>query len=100
MPYGNILKLPNDITTINTSNIDNESIKLYPIPAKEHLRLENSNSVLLSYEIFNLIGEKILSSNNLEAQSIEISTIELKTGFYIIKIKTTKGEHIKKIIIE
>ena len=68
---------------------------IYPNPVKDKLFI-SSNILLEDVSIFNLIGEKVLNTNQLE---IDISS--LSKGIYIVTCTTSDNKILnKKIIIE
>ena len=74
--------------------VDN-SISIYPNPIKEELIIKNNDFKIANVEIYNISGQRILSTTN---TTINIS--QLLTGTYYVKIKTDKIELTKKIIKE
>ena len=64
----------------------NSSIKVYPNPFSNELTIQSQEKIE-SIEIYNLVGEKLISSN----RSTSISTSQLKAGVYLIKIKVADG---------
>ncbi len=70
--------------------------KLFPTPINNELRIEfiNKNTKILKTEIFNTLGQTVyLSTENKKV--IELST--LKSGIYILNLKTNLGEASFKI---
>ena len=81
----------------NPSNDISEKVKLYPIPARETLKI--LSEVSFHGEIINSIGQivqKIEISDHLE-NSFNIST--LKKGVYFLRGNTNDGKKIRKKII-
>ncbi len=74
---------------------DKNNILIYPNPVKDKLFI-SSNILLEDVSIFNLIGEKVLNTNQLE---IDISS--LSKGIYIVTCITSDNKILnKKVIIE
>ena len=71
------------------------SILIYPNPIKEVLLIKNADLKIENVEIYNMNGQKVLSTTN---TSINVS--QLLPGNYYVKIKTDKTELTKKIIKE
>ena len=77
------------------NEIDNKSIKAYPIPANTFVNIElTTNEILKIVKIYSITGVLIKESNELK---IDISNIP--SGKYIIAITSNKNQTYKKIII-
>ena len=89
--------------TYNASEIikKNNTVQIYPNPAKGYLNIDLSNASEKNYiiGICNLYGQTIAEYdlNNDGVKKIDIGN--LKSGLYLIKVKTDKGEINKKVII-
>ncbi len=82
--------LTNSAQTSVEVNDQNTSIRLYPNPVANYLYIEGSSSNnYMSYNIYNVSGKKVYTSNNADAR-IEIS--DLETGSYILEITTKSGK--------
>jgi len=87
--------LPSAAVSINEPEISSASaISIYPNPVNNYTSLtftltENAD---VSYEVFNALGKKIMSSNTLTYASgentIYINTMDIENGTYILKLKT------------
>ncbi len=75
------------------------STNVYPNPAKDKITITNNNFPINSIDIFNSIGQKVISKevNNNEGA---INIKDLKKGMYILKVKSNNSSIEKKIIIE
>ena len=78
----------NDVSLIKTN--------IYPNPAKEAftIQLQDGNQ-LVKAELYNALGQFIKLH-----KTITIPTTGMAKGIYFLKVKTTLGETIKKLIIE
>ncbi len=80
----------------NTSLILEDNIQIYPNPTKGEISLVNVEGKTI--EIFNLLGEKIISREN--TNSIEIISLsDLANGTYIILVKTDDSVITKRIVL-
>ena len=97
-------------------------IEVFPNPASDKLTVTSQQSVVISIEIFNLLGERVYQSLANSHQSLVNShslsgvspttnvpvtnaplTINVKdfpNGVYMVKVKTEKGVEVKKFIKE
>ncbi|MGB5981371.1 MAG: choice-of-anchor J domain-containing protein [Nonlabens sp.] len=81
-------------TTLGTVDLDMVKIKVYPNPANELVYIEiPSYDNLILANLYNMLGQLVLSTTE---EHINIST--LKTGVYVLEIKTEKGVTSQSII--
>ena len=75
----------------------NKILNLYPNPAKDILNVEvNADEQIKSYIVYDATGFEILKQNSIEDEAINIS--ELKSGIYLILIKTDKNTYKENFI--
>ena len=84
------------ITTIES--IENTSLNLFPNPSNSavSLQIENLNNANYDVSVFNSLGERIYFGFNIS--SFEVNNFP--NGLYIVKVKISNKEIIKKIIIQ
>jgi len=85
----NVLALPN-------FNLEKNNFVIYPNPIQDHFTI-SSYVLIQSIEIFNISGKKI-KEFDISLKSYSIS--ELSSGMYFLKISSSKGTTVKKIIKE
>lgn len=88
------------IGTLNTEEFEiaNNTISLYPNPTTDNLRLESKQAIkqIVVFDVSGgIIKEISVIGNNTD---FTISTEEFSKGTYFVKIKTTQGETVRKII--
>lgn len=86
-------------TTSITETQANSDYKVYPNPAQNLLTIECQNDEIISVEVFNSVGQFIKKVNTGKTTSMTLDISSLQTGFYVLKLKTGKGEVFKKITI-
>ena len=89
---------PCSTTSINKSNISN-NISVYPNPAENLLLIESHDQCINSIQVFNLLGELVLSKEIIASNFLTIDISNLTSSVYYIKINLTTHTQIKKIII-
>ncbi len=92
-----ITNLYNSGTTLSSSNFsqNNLEVKLYPNPVRDILNIEIENDIQ-SIEIYNIQGQKVLSSNQKQ-----INVSDLATGMYMVRIQDIDDNiATKKIVIK
>jgi hypothetical protein len=80
-------------------NIVTEEISVYS--TKNTIVIKNNNLKINKIELYNLLGQKIKNWNIKEVTSeITLTTKNLPTAIYIVKVFSEKGNLSKKIIIQ
>ncbi|OUR92613.1 hypothetical protein A9Q87_06110 [Flavobacteriales bacterium 34_180_T64] len=84
-----------DFMTFENHNLSiNEStlrqIKLFQLEANPYLQISGLENQLISIEIFNVSGQRIVSETPFEINSINIS--KFKKGLYFIKLSTSNNQ--------
>ena len=79
----------------------NTMLRIFPNPTKSELRIESGDLKIENIQVFDLAG-KLVSSFSVPSQSqaTVINISHLTNGIYFLKLKTDKGELIKKVIKE
>lgn len=85
----------NNTLTSENFNLNNLEVKLYPNPVRDILNIEIENDIQ-SIEIYNIQGQKVLSSNQKQ-----INVSDLATGMYMVRIQDIDDNiATKKIVIK
>ena len=83
-------------TTSSLSRIENDFRNtIYPNPTSTYLYFSNPEDNL-SITFYNSTGQLVLSKNILNMTYVDIS--ELKSGLYLVKMETVKGEICRRIV--
>ncbi|WDF45721.1 T9SS type A sorting domain-containing protein [Chryseobacterium sp. KACC 21268] len=86
----------NDIS-MAVSDFTKENIKLYPNPVKDVLKMNLPNGEKVSsVEVYNTVGQKVAEYRNVE----EVNLSPLKSGNYIINLKSMSGKTYSSKIIK
>ena len=86
---------------LSTDTIENDNLQVYFSNEKESIIIHNPTSKLVnSVELYNILGQSIYSLNKKTSENyIEHKTKQIRTGTYIIKIKTDEGTSSKKVLV-
>ncbi len=77
-------------STLSTDSFSSNTFSAYPVPAKNQLNItSNTNTSLVSAEVYDLNGRKILDSK-IENNAINVQS--LATGTYIILVNDVNGK--------
>ncbi|WP_169744664.1 T9SS type A sorting domain-containing protein [Siansivirga zeaxanthinifaciens] len=86
------------LPTLSISKNEIEGLKVYPNPAKDYLTIESNKVKISLVEIYNILGSKVLSSNSLIGNKLNVSS--LSKGVYLLKINSEAKTSVRKIVIE
>lgn len=82
---------------ISALSLGIDGLKIYPNPASETLNITIPSTEKYSVEIFNILGEMVLSS----AYNIQHSVLfiqQLQIGLYFVRVKTDKAISTQKLV--
>ncbi len=89
----------NKLTAVK--NIDLLShIAVYPMPAASNITIESSNNIITSYKISDILGQIIISEENINSYSITINIENLPTNIYLLSVITAEGEKFSEKIVK
>jgi len=77
---------------------EDNSISIFPNPASTQLNIQSEVNIE-QITLINLVGQAIFEEQA-NSTKITLSTSELETGIYFVKVKTTKGVVNKRIVIQ
>lgn len=93
-------RMKTDGTILSTNHISSESlgsISIYPNPTSSELTVEGEG--IYAIEIHDVNGKMVLNEKYLNKKSSAHLNIEsLKSGSYIVSVKTERGELVEKIV--
>ncbi len=87
--------------SLNTQILEDDLVALFPNPLVKGMpiRLLYANCEIISYEVLNLAGQKVLDSSSRNLKRIEeVETADLEDEIYFLKLETTKGTVVKKFL--
>ncbi|MCY0977334.1 M4 family metallopeptidase [Chryseobacterium wangxinyae] len=88
------------LSVSDTVKSDSDNIKIYPNPVTSgQFTIQTDSKGNGTYEIYDLSGKLIRSSEKLEKGNVTVNTRELQKGVYIVKIKIEGKTISKKIIV-
>ena len=86
--------------SVNQNLLNESKINMYPNPTKNEIHLDIDETIqneIQKISFYNVLGIEVFSSNKYE-QTIPLSNIS--SGMYVVKIKASKAEISKKLIVE
>lgn len=84
---------------VNDPSLEN-TIILYPNPIQSTIRIQNNKIPISSYEIYDLIGRKMISKKGTEPSVNGVDISQLKPNTYFIKLNFDNGASTTKKIIK
>lgn len=96
---GATVVIVNDILARNAQDASNRQVEIYPNPARDQLYIQLKNLRGQRFEIFNIAGQRVLS-DQLRGDQATISTKDLHSGLYLIKIYTQEGTLTRRILLQ
>ncbi|MFB0904093.1 MAG: T9SS type A sorting domain-containing protein [Nonlabens sp.] len=97
------LQFVNKTLSVDTNNLEN-GILIYYSNTKQTLNIQNNfiDAEVSTVDLYNLTGQKIAhwAIDEVKQNNIIIPITDLSTAGYIVKVKTTKGDLSKKVIIK
>lgn len=94
--YGQALDFGIDVTSAGVNDFDASALNIYPLPTNDVLNIEYKSEIT-AIEVYNLLGQKVLSQNN-DGATIKLDTSSLKAGAYILKLVADGASHAASII--
>jgi hypothetical protein len=83
--------------TVGINYISKDSIKIYPIPAKDKIRVVSNTNNITMYQIINIEGAEV-KREMINASNFEIDLTQLSVGYYTLKLKHDDLEIQKPLI--
>lgn len=87
----------NDVSGVNAKNAI--EFNAYPNPASTSIKVM-ANENIETITLVNMIGQTVLTLNNINANAREINVSELSAGVYTLVINTQNGSSSKRVIIK
>ena len=72
-------------------------VLVYPNPTVDKIYVESKDAEVESYGLFDLKGQMI-TSDVVNTNKIQISLRNFQSGVYVLKVKTSAGTSVKRII--
>ena len=88
---------PNEIEEYHLA--DYQSCTIYPNPTVDYANIESNYLNINKIEIYNITGQRLQTFSNLSTKQYELSTADLSSGCYFIKIFTNSTAETVKLVI-
>lgn len=83
-------------TFVGVSEIEAVQVNVYPNPANDVVNVR-SNEVISSIEMYNVVGELVMTSNPRNMVSV-LNVSDLEVGIYTIQVATAKGTAVQRFV--
>ena len=84
---------------LSINDVIDNNILVYPNPANKVINIKSNNSNIYSFDLYNAIGELMLSKSDINSKVMSINRNELNSGIYISKITDANGNSVVRNII-
>lgn len=90
-----------DTLSTETSELESDILDILYDKDNSNITILNPQNLSIEgYEVFTILGQSVLLSNDLTtASKIKLDTKSLNTGVYVVKVETDKGLISKKVIV-
>ena len=86
-----------DLVTGNSSH-ENQLLKVFPNPARDIVSIKSPGNIT-AVEIFNCLGQQILTKSNLSVHELKIDVNDFQQGIYFFKVRTTNSQQTFKVSV-
>ena len=86
---------PRDINDVIESSVETnkiEGLSIYPNPVSNGVVYISANSDFASVNIYNMVGQQVYKTENIDKNQTSINVSNLSQGVYILKIETINGK--------
>lgn len=87
-----------NLSTVSIAEIEGSDVSFYPNPATEAVTMTVKNAKTYSIEVFDAVGNSVISKVTSTEPSVKVDMSNLNTGVYFVKISDDKSQSIKKVI--
>jgi len=75
-------------------------VNIYPNPAQSKITIESNQIQLISFELFDLSGRKMMAQTEINSNRLSIDIEKLLPGIFILKLRKKTGENIVQKFIK
>lgn len=93
------IKLINDTTTNTTDLSSNSTVKIYPNPAQDAFDITSSTADVETFEVYNVLGQRILTQQNVGIGTTHVDTSTWEDGVYTIRLRSAGNVTEEKMVI-
>lgn len=87
------------IDVLSNLSLTSTKLDLYPNPSNREIKVNCTNGLIESIELFTLNGQILSSKSGLQSKVTTIERMDLKAGIYFVKITTNSGNSVLKKVV-
>jgi hypothetical protein len=87
------------ITSVSDYRMNN-SLQVFPNPAKEKITIYSQSSRILEVEIYDLTGTCLYRNLNADSNRIDLNTDNFPKGMYVLKVRDERDTISRRIVIQ
>lgn len=96
---GATIIIVNDILARNSQRTNQKQVEIYPNPAREVLSIHLQNVRGERVELFNAAGQRVWR-DQVSGDQVQVSTKDLRSGIYTVKIHTEEGVITRRVLVQ
>ena len=73
---------------------------VFPVPSNQKVYIQVNSQNITGYEVLDMQGRVILSKDDINTPKLTLTADELQLGTYTIRVFTSKGETLAKIVMQ
>ncbi|MCB0761495.1 MAG: T9SS type A sorting domain-containing protein [Flavobacteriales bacterium] len=85
--------------TINVEELNSYNVSIFPNPAKDQVRI-NSDLIVDRLEIYNVVGEVVMSVERPQSRSLTLDLSDLSEGIYVVTTFAGELQSTQRLVIE
>jgi len=97
------LALPEcDYLFTNTEDVleDDSFLKISPNPVSDNMRIESSEELIQTVEIYNTNGQLVFKNSNVNAASLTVNRQSMGSGMFVVKTTFENGISTRKVMVK
>ena len=79
---------------------DAVDLRMYPNPTSDELTISGNNAIISELSIMDNAGKLVLKHSNMNKKETKLDVTTLKSGVYFIRLATSKGVVVEKLVIQ
>lgn len=88
-----------DASSVNDIYSNGSALKVYPNPAADEIRIENSRSKMRAVDIYNMLGAKVMHQNLNSVNHVALNVQAVPDGVYFVSLQDEKNNLVSRKLI-
>ena len=83
----------------SVNEFSHSNLRIYPNPASDFVIIDNQNNKIISIELFDISG-RFVEKYTMNTKQTTIDVTHLMQGIYFVRVFTSKGVAVRKMVVE